>query len=454
MNLTVFQPNVGDMVGKAQQIAAQGQQMRQQAQLRDFYAKEGPNLFPGDPTLGKLAAVDPGQAFQLAQFKRAGDQQRMQQFEAIAQRLSKAVLSAPDNVKPAMYAQAVKLLGEQGLDVSRLPQWGPEAQALVSLYAMPAAERTEFERLLSAMSPEEAAKAIRIRAGIEPGADTVFKAETRPAPNAPSGYQWIDPADPSKGVRMIPGIVKDERDDRTTAQKDYDRYAAEEVAAGREPKPFGEWLDRKDNTGLTVYDPATGNPIVSTGPQGRLTEQQSKDLVYANRAVAAIRNLTPELDRALTDFWQSRADSLPFGAGNYLKSDEFQAAEQAAREFLTAILRKDTGAAITNQEFAIYGPMYLPQPGDSAATLQAKRIARERAVEAIKLGLGPLSAYVGPDALPSSAPPETPTAPAASAELPPPSADPRQVPIDQFEAWFQSLSPARQQEVFKALETD
>jgi hypothetical protein len=76
-------------------------------------------------------------------------------------------------------------------------------------------------------------------------------------------------------------------------------------------------------------------------------------------------------------------------AGNYLKSTEFQQAEQAGKEFLQAILRKDTGAAITKEETAEYGTVYLPQPGDSPEVLMQKQTSRERAIRAIEAGLPP-----------------------------------------------------------------
>ena len=58
-------------------------------------------------------------------------------------------------------------------------------------------------------------------------------------------------------------------------------------------------------------------------------------------------------------------------------------------EFLQAILRKDTGAAITKEEQVEYGKVYLPQPGDSAALLAQKKASRSRALEAIKAGMPP-----------------------------------------------------------------
>lgn len=141
--------------------------------------------------------------------------------------------------------------------------------------------------------------------------------------------------------------------------------------------------------GFSVTTP--DGTVVNYGPNAagpKLTEQQSKDLVYFERATGAAPTIE-KFERELTSWVDNRAEKLPFGFGNYLVSDEFQQGRQAAAEWLAAILRKDTGAAITNQEFELYGPMYLPLPGDGDAVLRQKRAARARAVDAIKRGLGP-----------------------------------------------------------------
>ena len=44
-----------------------------------------------------------------------------------------------------------------------------------------------------------------------------------------------------------------------------------------------------------------------------------------------------------------------------------------SRDIVNAILRRDTGAAITQPETIEYGQMYLPQPGDSQQALETKR---------------------------------------------------------------------------------
>ena len=51
-------------------------------------------------------------------------------------------------------------------------------------------------------------------------------------------------------------------------------------------------------------------------------------------------------------------------------------------------MRKDTGAAVTPQEFSMYGDIFLPKPGDGPEVVAQKRQARERAMEGIRSGLG------------------------------------------------------------------
>lgn len=140
-------------------------------------------------------------------------------------------------------------------------------------------------------------------------------------------------------------------------------------------------------TSLSV-DPATGQVSFTQGAGMKpLTEGQSKDTVYATRAEGALP-IIDSLGNNLTDLRTSVTGQTPV-VGNFTKSPEYQQAEQAGTEFLQAILRKDTGAAITPDETAEYGKVYLPRPGDSPPLLEQKRISRQRALEAIKAGLPP-----------------------------------------------------------------
>lgn len=118
-----------------------------------------------------------------------------------------------------------------------------------------------------------------------------------------------------------------------------------------------------------------------------LTEDQSKDAVFATRAEGALGILNKH-GNALSGLVDNALGGVPV-VGNYFKSDGYQKAEQAGKEFLQVILRKDTETAITKEEISEYGSVYLPRPGDSAAVLQQKAVSRQRALEALKAGMPP-----------------------------------------------------------------
>ena len=116
-----------------------------------------------------------------------------------------------------------------------------------------------------------------------------------------------------------------------------------------------------------------------------LTEGQSKDTAYLTRMAEAVP-LIDQMGDKLTSFGENVGGRMPL-VGNYLKSPEYQAAEQAAGVWRQAFLRKDSGAQISESERADTNQLYIPQPGDKAPVLLQKAKARRTATLAVKLGL-------------------------------------------------------------------
>lgn len=120
----------------------------------------------------------------------------------------------------------------------------------------------------------------------------------------------------------------------------------------------------------------------------KLTEGQSKDINYYRRAFSANQELSdPALEAALGQFTDNFAGNFG-GVGRLFQDAEYQKGKRAANEFLAMVLRKDTGAQVTNEEFALYGPMYIPMPGDKPELLEAKRKAREQFLAGMEMGSG------------------------------------------------------------------
>jgi hypothetical protein len=78
--------------------------------------------------------------------------------------------------------------------------------------------------------------------------------------------------------------------------------------------------------------------------------------------------------------------TLPFSS--QFISAEQQKVEQAKRNFITAQLRKESGASISSGEFNTADKMYFPQPGDSPQVVAQKAITRQQAIAAMKNASG------------------------------------------------------------------
>lgn len=147
-----------------------------------------------------------------------------------------------------------------------------------------------------------------------------------------------------------------------------------------------QW-DKETNSWRPLNAPGGGK-----GFAPKLTEGQSKDQGFYVRGLDANRILTKS-EGALTSHEDTALGSIPL-AGNSLVSPEYRRASRAARDVLSVILRKDTGAAVTPQEFSEYGKIFIPAPGDDAVTIKDKATARALALDAIKRGLGNVSSIV------------------------------------------------------------
>lgn len=157
--------------------------------------------------------------------------------------------------------------------------------------------------------------------------------------------------------------------------------------------PDGRFYPINPPSGMSVESDGQGGFRIVQGPGAgggkAFTEGQTKDNVYSTRARGALPTLN-EYSEALTGYGDKLLDNDPTGfARGRWQSEDYQVARTAGDEFLQAILRKDTGAAITSQEQELYGKTYLDQPGDSKAVREYKRAARERAVAAIESGMSP-----------------------------------------------------------------
>lgn len=159
------------------------------------------------------------------------------------------------------------------------------------------------------------------------------------------------------------------------------QYMKDELGNIVEIQPFGR--------GARVITPTGGSGPSNPFFTGKMTESQSKDAVYTSRMINAEKILNdPKTVEAATSLKQQAMSKVPV-AGNYMVSKEFQNYDQAQRDFINAVLRRESGAVISDAEFENARKQYFPQPGDSKERIEQKRQNRIESIRGIGAGAGP-----------------------------------------------------------------
>lgn len=120
-----------------------------------------------------------------------------------------------------------------------------------------------------------------------------------------------------------------------------------------------------------IKNPSNTGVVTASGKP--LTEGQSASLGYAKR-IAEAKAVIDQIGNQFTGGESYFGQLNPF---NTLKSESRQMFEQAQRNFVNAVLRKESGAAISPTEFDSAKQQYFPQPGDMAGTLKQKKQNRD-----------------------------------------------------------------------------
>lgn len=210
----------------------------------------------------------------------------------------------------------------------------------------------------------------------------------------------------------------------TNSTIDYNQARADEARQGRlstAPK-FGAsfWVtDPEDATqeisvsknpssGLVQQDVLNGQPLrrPKTASTSHIDPLSPQGIAASGRrakvVAGAVSSSTPSAAIAQTRAFATRAENAlgdidtipvptnteyevgsrsPVEAG---RSQTYRLWRTKALQFIYPILRKETGAAISNQEFADAVDLYIPKPGDSAAVKAAKRQNRVAAIKQLR----------------------------------------------------------------------
>jgi len=195
-----------------------------------------------------------------------------------------------------------------------------------------------------------------------------------PAPNAGQTQADIDRAE------------KDRRDaadkDARTRREAVRTMTTDEVAQHGLPSGTLAQIDGNGRISiLKPVDPAAAKP----------TNDQTLAHGFANRMQATLGTINQLEEKGWKGpgFLERNVGDLP--GGNYAMSAEYQQYERAKRDFISAILRKESGAAIGKDEYSSADRQYFPQPGDDPAALADKKRARDLAVRNMREASGPLN---------------------------------------------------------------
>lgn len=335
-------------------LAARKNEMQREREYQNFLAANGAGIMQGDQgALNQLAGFDPKTALGLQSTRLGMEQTRQSMSES---------------------SEVMQMRRDQA--------------------------RRESEQYAAGLSKEQAAaEAAKIERGVAAGMAAKSPQEWDATMNGLGLTDLVGQFDQREGIAYSYMGVADALKAATPATPEWRTATPEEAAAngavaGQINVKTGKFDGQNPPRGMSIETGPDGQLRVTEGPgvtgnAGKpFTEAQSKDNVYSTRARGALSVLEPVASN-LTDRASIAAEYVPFGLARGVQGDQYQVARQSADEFLQAILRKDTGAAITNGEMASYGTTYLPQPGDGAAVLVAKADARKRAVAALESGMSP-----------------------------------------------------------------
>lgn len=165
-----------------------------------------------------------------------------------------------------------------------------------------------------------------------------------------------------------------------------DARAAEATAALGKPPAGYRW---KGDGSLEAIKGGPGD--TSAGGGKPLTETQAKATGYYGRATMANRTLNEFETKGAPPpgAGAKLADEIPLGLASGLIGDANQQQLAARRAFVAAVLRQESGAAISNSEFKSYDKLYFPQQGDTKETKNYKRQLRDQAAKSLAIAAGP-----------------------------------------------------------------
>lgn len=198
--------------------------------------------------------------------------------------------------------------------------------------------------------------------------------------------------DPFTGRAVVTGSVQNTQSPDSVATNATTRRG-QDLAEARAREAAGQaQFIPVDGVGLYVGDKRTGvaRPVVDPSgkpvvPNKALTVDQAKANLFGTRMLEADKIITGLADKGVKS--PSVAQQITGGQGTTgmvataMASPEQQQVDQAERDFINAVLRRESGAAISAPEFDNARKQYFVQPGDSKEVIAQKARNRQIAIQ-------------------------------------------------------------------------
>jgi hypothetical protein len=166
-----------------------------------------------------------------------------------------------------------------------------------------------------------------------------------------------------------------------------------ETAAARlnydKSQPKGQIV--QSDTGPILVDPRSGVGKSVLGQDGQplagitkpLNDSQSKALLFGTRMQEANKVLNDLASTGTSSSVPGSRSPVIGGLINAFSGEDQQSLDQAKRDFMTAVLRRESGASISPGEFDTADKQYFPQVGDSEKVKSQKARNRELAISGV-----------------------------------------------------------------------
>ena len=370
-------PDILGAMDKGRAMAESQINLNRQNALAELYRTQGAQIAAGDQAaLNALAQFDPNASLGVQQ-NRLGIQAQQQDLEFSAEKMQMLRDESKREAAAALTAQADKLTAEQ---------LAAEQKALSDALSGGAffyqnKDKAGYEGFLKSK-------------GLDP-AEFPFESFPAHAATVEGVLEAMKAFQPASGPEWVAATPE--------------QAAAYGAASGQINQKTGEFKKTGEGKGIsytTKNADGSETTVQIGGSSGSandlgLTEGEGKATGFLYRMENSDKILGA-LEEEGSSLWNKTAGQIPV-LGNYMVSEGAQKFDQAKRDFINAVLRRESGAVISPEEFANAEVQYFPQPGDGPEVVAQKRENRRIAIAGVRASAGP-GGSTTPGAGPSSQP--------------------------------------------------